>query len=120
MTEKKKALVVDDEEIVRELFSRLLNTEDFQVDTAKDGSEAVQKAAGSSFNLIFMDVKMPGINGVETFKKIRALDPGAAVFMMTGFAVEKEVEEAISLGARGCLKKPFDIDEIIKILRKAR
>lgn len=118
MISKKTALVVDDEEVVRALFSRILGAESFRVETARDGVEAVEKAAQSDFDLIFMDVKLPGKNGVDAFKEIKNSGSEATVIMMTGYAVEKEIEEALRLGARGCLKKPFDIEEIAEILRK--
>jgi len=106
-------LVVDDEQIIRDLFCRLLK-EEYRVVTAKDGYEAVQAAKKSHFDVIFMDVKMPGMNGVQTYEEIKKINPEATVFMMTAFEVPELIEKALNEGANGCLYKPFNIADVIK------
>lgn len=106
-------LVVDDEQVIRDLFCRLLK-EEYRVVTAKDGYEAVQAAKKSPFDVIFMDVKLPGMNGVQTYKEIKKINPEATVFMMTAFEVPELIEKALNEGASGCLYKPFNVADVIK------
>src|SRR3989338_2251385 len=113
MPEKKiRGLVADDEKIVRGFFSRLLSLQGLEVVCAEDGYKAVELAKEGSFELFFLDVKMPGLDGLETFRKIRQINPHAVVVMMTGYAVEDILEQAQKEGAYGSIRKPFDISEI--------
>lgn len=112
-------LVVDDEQIIRDFFRRLLR-EEFTVVTAKDGYEAIRAAKRNRFDVIFMDVKMPGINGVETLRKIKEVNPEATVFMMTAFEVPGLIEKAIREGANGCLYKPFDVADVLQAVQKRK
>lgn len=120
MPEKKiRVLVADDEKIIRDFFSRLLSLQGLEVVCAEDGYKAVELAGEGSFELFFLDVKMPGQDGLETFRKIRQIDPHAVVVMMTGYAVEDTLEQAQKEGAYGSIRKPFDISEIKDIVDKA-
>ena len=113
-------LVVDDDENVGHLFERLLGGPQ-EVSVAADGYEAIQKARQRSFDLIFIDVRLPGIDGVETLKRLREISPDAVMVMMSGHEVSHEIREAFSLGAQDFLAKPFrHIDEIMTIEQVAR
>jgi two-component system response regulator PilR (NtrC family) len=115
-------LVVDDEPDVREIFQLALRRKGHQVTLASTGESAVEQAGQSRFDLAFVDVAMPGMDGVETVRQLKSVSPETSVVMITGFlsgplgAGEREdrVEDALSLGARGCLRKPFGIETIVK------
>jgi len=68
--------------------------------------------------MVFMDIKMPPMNGVEVFKKIKKISPNTFVMMMTAYAVEDLVQEALEEGAKGIMYKPLDIDNLLSIVKK--
>src|SRR5207245_6684562 len=92
----------------------------YRVSVAADGTKALEMARQTPFRVIFMDIKMPGMSGVETFIKIKEINPGATVIMMTGFAVEDDVKRAIQEGAYAVIYKPFDMDKILSIVEECR
>jgi len=116
---KIKVLVVDDEKIIRDFFGRLLSLQGLEVIEAEDGYKASELAKGNKFDLYFIDVRMPGMDGLETFRQIRQVHPEAQVVMMTGYALDNILEQAQKEGASGSIRKPFAIGEIKGIVEKA-
>ena len=116
---KIKVLVVDDEKIIRDFFARLLSLQGLEVIEAEDGYKASELAKGNKFDLYFIDVRMPGMDGLETFRQIRQVHPEALVVMMTGYALDNILEQAQKEGASGSIRKPFAIGEIKGIVEKA-
>ena len=108
-----KILVVDDEKIIRDILVRLLSAK-FDVSTASDGKEAVQKIGGLKPDLVFLDMLMPGLNGMDLLKEVLKISPGINVVIMTGLASDDAKKAALEGGARGYLSKPFSIGEIEK------
>lgn len=119
MAEKLNILVVDDEEVMRELFTRTLGLKGYKVDTAKDGPSAIEAVKKDPYDLIFLDVVMPEMDGLEVLKKIKEITAVPIVTMMTGFEVKDKLEEAQKLGAYNSLHKPFDIVEIMGVVERA-
>ncbi|MFA5157319.1 MAG: response regulator [Candidatus Omnitrophota bacterium] len=115
---KLKVLVVDDEKIVRDFFKRLLSLLGLEVIDVEDGYKAVEAVKAGKFDLYFIDVRMPGLNGLETYRQIRQIDPDAQAVMITGYAVEDTLEQARKEGAYGDIRKPFDISQIKEVLDK--
>lgn len=113
-------LVVDDRLEDRQLFADILAEKEYQVTTAKDGYEAIEQVRKGNFSIIFIDVKMPGIDGVQTFEQIREIRPDIPVIMITGYSVEEMLKEAVDKGAYACLHKPLDMDKIIRIAEEVR
>jgi len=114
--EKRKAfriLVVDDELIVRDSLKEWLADENFDVDTAESGAMALEKLSQQAFNLMLTDIKMPGMNGVELLKKAKEILPDLPVLMMTAFATVETAVDAMKIGARDYLLKPFDPEKMI-------
>lgn len=113
-------LVVDDEEEIGILFQRLLGG-DQQVTVARDGYEALEKMQETPFDLVFLDVRLPGMDGVETLEKLKQISPDAIVVMMSGYSVEEEIRRALDMGAQDFISKPFeDTDQIMTIEQVAR
>ena len=117
--------MADDEEAVRDVLSRMvenalnhLNKREYNVDLASDGYEAIERAKEKFFTIVFLDIKMPGINGVETFKEIKKISPKSVVIMITGYAGEELMKEAMREGAYALLYKPFHTDMIFDIIEK--
>lgn len=117
--EDKSILIVDDNINLTKTMAFILKRKGFTVTTAKDGLEAVDKVKEQSFKLIFMDIKMAHLNGVEAYKKIKKIKPEIVVMMMTAYAVEDLVQEAIQEGARGIIYKPLDLDNVVSLVHEA-
>ena len=112
-------LVVDDEEIMRNLFSDILKDEGYNVTTMSNGKEAGDKAREQFFDIAFLDVHMPIIDGIKTLNLFREITPKTAVIMMDSMPEYME-EDPKKHGAVACIKKPFDIDEVKDIVHKIR
>ncbi|MBW1867933.1 MAG: response regulator [Deltaproteobacteria bacterium] len=109
-------LVVDDEFVVRDSLKEWLTDEGFQVDMAESGAEALEKLAREDFHLMLLDIKMPGMDGVEVFKRSKELRPGLPVVMMTAYATVETAVEAMKIGALDYLMKPFDPDSLVPLV----
>jgi len=115
---KKKILVIDDDQSILSIFEYILNEAGYETITAIDGYNAIEKVKNNKFDLVFTDVKMPGLSGIDTYKEIRKLDPKLLVVMMTGYSVDELLKEAFELGAYGVIYKPFDMEEVLSIIEK--
>ena len=117
MTQKFDVLVVDDNEDLLNTFSLILRRHGFNVDTAQDGTSAVEKFRMHHFDLILMDIVMPRMNGVEAFNRIREISPGAKVILMTAYSEDELIKIAVDEGAHRVVHKPLRIDQIIKLIK---
>jgi two-component system response regulator (stage 0 sporulation protein F) len=116
-----RVLVVDDDPEIGTLFQRVLGGGSQSVTVAKDGFEALDRVKDNKYDLVFLDVRMPGMDGVETLEKIKSMSPDSIVVMMSGYSVEEEVKRALALGAQDFITKPFeDVDQIMTIEEVAR
>lgn len=115
-----RILVVDDEAVIRNLFKRILETKGHQVTMAKDGSEALDKIKEEPFDVIFLDIVMPGIGGLKACQTIERINPEVKIVMMTGYGAEaeEEIKRSLAAGAYECLYKPFTIKELLDTLEK--
>ena len=116
-----RVLVVDDDPEIGTLFRRVLGNRSQTVTVARDGYEALERVNQEKYDLVFLDVKLPGMDGVETLEKIKSISPDSIVVMMSGYSVEEEIKKAIDMGAQDFLTKPFeDMDQIMTIEEVAR
>ncbi|MFA7467816.1 MAG: response regulator [Desulfotomaculaceae bacterium] len=111
-------LIVDDQIGVRRLISEALLENGYVVDQASNGSEALDMLIEKQYHLIILDVKMPGMSGIETLHEIRKLNPSVSVVLMTAYEELDIVEEARKLGVEHYLCKPFDLNELRALARK--
>lgn len=116
MKEKTNILVVDDLRSIRLTLGGILEDVGHNVVAVENGYQAIEAAKQISFDVIFIDIKMPGITGVQTFREIKKIDPKATVIMMTAYSVEDLVKEALEEGAYAIVYKPFDMEKIISII----
>lgn len=114
-----KVLICDDQAIIRDGLEMLLKLEkDLQVvGLAQDGAEAVERASASLPDLVLMDLKMPGVNGVEATRRIRARHPGIKVLVLTTYDDDAWVFDAIRAGACGYLLKDTPREKVIEAIR---
>ena len=115
----RRVLVVDDEKGIREALKQLLEFEEIEVQTCASGAEALQLYPAFRPHLVFLDVKMQGMDGLETLGKLRQADPAAQVVMISGHGTIQTAVEATQLGAYDFLEKPLDTDRILLTLRNA-
>lgn len=114
-------MIVDDNVNLCRTMSFILKGKGYDVTVANDGSEAIERARETKhFDIVFMDIKMPLMDGVETYKQIKKIIPGAAVVMMTAYAVEDLIQEALEEGAHGVIYKPVDIDKAIALIEETK
>lgn len=119
----KKILVIDDEKLVAESLKKLLRREGYDVDTAKNGIEAMKRIKEDDFNLVVSDIRMPDINGIEIVKQIREYlkqngKKSIPEILITGYANKKNLEEAEKLNVADYIYKPFNIKDFMDVIRK--
>jgi len=119
MKEYVKILVADDEVMMRNLILRILETEGYQITMASSGDQALEMLNAEKFDLLLTDVRMPGMNGFELLKNVKANWPDMAVIVMTGYGDAYTVKEALLLGADEYLSKPFKGHEVSLIIERA-
>ena len=115
----RRILIVDDEPGIRAALTQLLEYEGYEVRTATGGLEGLTFYEQWRPQLVFLDVKMAGLDGLETLKRLREKDPGAIVVMISGHATIQNAVEATQLGAYDILEKPLDTDRMLVTLRNA-
>lgn len=113
MAEKRRILVVDDEDALRTVLSAELNSEGYEVGTAADGMEALDELQKGTYDLVLLDIKMPNMNGFEVLKVIKERHAGTKVIMLTGFADLKNAIESKKLGAEDFVSKPYDLVDLL-------
>ena len=116
---KSRVLVADDEEEIRKILSNILEKEGFEVITASDGEQAMQKICSDIPDAVLLDVRMPGLNGMEVLKKIKAIEENLPVVLVTAYADTHQAVEAMKEGAYDYLAKPFDNNEVVWITSRA-
>lgn len=115
MREKTKILVVDDEEVVRLSHLRLLARDDRKVEAVWNGQDALREMERANFDLVLLDLRMPGMDGMSVLRLIKERWPDSEVVVITGYPTVETAKEAIRLGAYDYLAKPVNPDEIIKV-----
>ena len=111
-------LVVDDEQSICMLLKDVLERFGHAVTTCNDGAGAVARAQDGAFDVVFCDIRMPGMSGLEALKQIRGLQPKATFVMITGYAKDDIIDEALQSGASACLCKPFSLSQVTQLLQE--
>ena len=119
MHEKPIILVIDDEEAMRDSCSMILAKDGFQAETAENGQIGLDKVRELKPALALIDLKMPGLSGLEVLERIKDVDPGVIPIVITGYATVESAVEAMKKGAYDFLPKPFTPDELRIIIRRA-
>jgi len=114
-----KILIVDDEEGMRRLLSRILVKEGYETHAVGNGEEAMQAIAQDQFELVITDIKMPGMGGLELLAELRAYDPRLPIIVITAYGTVESAVQALRAGAYDYITKPFEADEIRLTVAKA-
>lgn len=110
---KTNILIVDDEIDLLETLGDIFESKGYNVTMVEDGSKAIELLRKKYFDIILMDLKMPGISGVDSFKEIKSLHPSAAIIMMTAGSVSEEIKEAMGAGVDAVVDKPFNVKKLV-------
>ncbi|OHB65713.1 MAG: two-component system response regulator [Planctomycetes bacterium RBG_13_63_9] len=115
-----KVLLVDDEREFTEVLSQRMQSRGVAVETAGNGREALQKVQSGSYDAIFLDLAMPGMDGIETLKHLLNVNPDLQVILLTGYASVQKGVEAVKLGAMDFLEKPAEIQKLMDKIHQAK
>jgi len=119
MTTLKKVLVVDDDPVVGRSFDRVLDGKGYAVIHAQDGEEALRKLASESYDVVFTDIRMPGMSGLDVAEQVKARQPWLPVVIVTGYGTEENEARAEAAGVAGFLRKPLSPEMIESSAEKA-
>ncbi len=114
--QKARVLVVDDDEMIRKLFKETLESDGHTVVTAGTGTECIANVRQSDFDLVFLDLKMPEMDGVELFGQIKTARPDLPVTIVTGYPGSEMMERALKKGPLGIVNKPFKTSDILMLV----
>lgn len=109
-------LVVDDEPGIRQVLADFLVARGHSVEQAGSGSQAIALLKGAAFAVVFLDLSMPGMDGLEVLRRIRAASPGTAAVMISGVTDQTLAAQAMDLGAFDFITKPFDLEYVDRVL----
>lgn len=119
MADHAKVLVVDDEEVVGRSFDRVLGERGYEVTTARNGEEALRKLDSNGFDLVFTDIKMPGMDGIEVAKRVKEMNPWLPVVIVTGYGSSENEARAQEAGVSQFLHKPLSPEIIEWVTKKS-
>lgn len=119
MTQKEIIHIIDDEPIIHEVLGDLLSSEGYEVENSASGEEALDKHFSQSFQLVLLDLLLPGIDGIEVLKKLKKIDPNSVIIIITAFASVESAISAMKIGAYDYIQKPFKHDELLITVQRA-
>ena len=113
-------LIVDDEKNMRKTLADILQSEGYEVATAATGEEAIDLCSKQGYDVVLLDVRMPGIGGVETFRRLRRHQEGVRVILMSAYGVDELKRAALDEGAIAFLAKPLQVEQVVKLIGEVR
>jgi DNA-binding NtrC family response regulator len=119
MSKKETIHIIDDEKIIHEVLEDLLSSEGYQCELSSSGQEALKKQKSESFDLVLLDLLMPGMDGMEVLQKIKKIDPNAVIIIITAYASVESAISAMKKGAFDYIQKPFQHDELLLSVKRA-
>jgi two-component system response regulator PilR (NtrC family) len=111
--------IIDDEPIIHDVLGQLLTSEGYEVEPSMSGEEALAKHSSQAFDLILLDLLMPGLDGIEVLKRIKRIDPQAMVIIITAYASVESAISAMKIGAFDYVQKPFKHDDLLMTIHRA-
>ncbi|MBI2952409.1 response regulator [bacterium] len=115
----RRVLIVDDEAGMRHSLQRLLQSGGYEVSTAKSGERALALAKETPFDVAVMDIQMPGLSGLDAFRRLREIDPKLPVVFITAYGTSEAAMQAVELGAYDYILKPFDVGAFKEVIDRA-
>ena len=117
--DRPRILVVDDEASIRDLLSKTLALADYDIDTSPDGRSALERLRLYPYDLLIVDLKMPGMDGLAVVREAKRLKADLPVIVITGYSTESSAIEALNLGVTSYLTKPFKVSQVLASAAKA-
>jgi len=117
--EKKKAIVIDDEQIVLDSVSQILIDENYEIDVSLSGREGLDWAIERPYDIVLTDIRMPDIGGMRVLRDIKRIKPSLPVVIITGYATTKSAVQAMKLGAADYIEKPFEPEQLLEAVSRA-
>ena len=117
--ERVRILVVDDEEMIREMLFDVLSQAGYTAKTAKDGNDAIAQIENEPFEIVITDLKMPGMSGLELLQRVQKINPDICVLIITAYSTVESAVSAMKLGAYDYICKPFELEEMKVIIERA-
>ena len=116
---QEKILLVDDEAEFTSVLAERMEARGLQVDIAHSGEEALDKVREKTYDAIILDMLMPGMDGIETLKELRKINPDLQIILLTGYATVEKSVEAVKLGAMDFMEKPADFKKLLEKITEA-
>ncbi len=117
MVKEHNILVVDDNKDFADVFCDILKVNDYTAESCYGGTQAIEKIKRSDFDVVFLDIRMPKMDGIETLREIMKIRPKTTVIMMTGHSVDELVHKALEEKASDIIYKPFEINKVLSLLQ---
>lgn len=111
-----KVLVIDDDKVVRDFLGRFFNLKGLGADVVESGADAIEALKKINYQIVFIEIKMPVMDGLETLIELKKIKPDIRYIMMTGDYTDARIEGARAAGAEICMKKPFDLAELSGVI----
>lgn len=118
MGERPRILIVDDDESIRKVLVAVLEENEYVVDSAKDGKEAIEKTSRDFYNLALVDIRLPDIEGTKLIAKMKETTPRMRKIIITGYPSLQNAVEALNKGADAYIMKPFDMDKVLQTIKE--
>jgi len=118
MDERARILVVDDDESIRKTMAAVLENDGYVVDTAENGKEAIEKSNTKFYNLAFIDIRLPDIEGTKLLTAMKETTPKMVKIILTGYPSLQNAIEAVNRGADGYVLKPINMDNLLNTIRE--
>jgi len=118
MAERARILVVDDDESIRKTLASILEEKGYEVDTAKDGKEAVEKSNVKFYNLALIDIRLPDMEGTKLLTAMKETTPKMVKIIVTGYPSLNNAIEAVNKGADAYIVKPFNMDSVLGTIKE--
>ena len=110
-------LIVDDNKDFADIFCDMLKANNYKAECCYGGGQAIEMAKNNVFDIMFLDIRMPEMDGIQTLKEIKKMCPDITIIMMTGYPVDELVHKAIEEKASDIIYKPFEIDKVLGLIK---
>lgn len=114
-----RILVVDDNKDFADVFCDILRANNYRAESCYGGAQAIEKAQSDAYDIMFLDIRMPEMDGIQTLKEIKKIRPDTTVIMMTGYSLDEMVHKAIEEKASDIIYKPFEIDKVLSLIKSS-
>jgi len=117
MKKEHNILVVDDNKDFADVFCDILKSNELKAESCYSGAHAIELVKENNFDIVFLDIKMPDMDGIQTLREVKKIRPETMVIMMTGYSLDEMVHKALEENASEIIYKPFEIDKVLSLIK---